>query len=461
MESSPFIEVVPGVQKKILVEGFGELPKGQYETVVHFSGKLPNGYVFDSSIKACKPFKFQLSGNQVIKGWDIGVMTMKRGEKALFHIHNSLAYGIWGSAPSIPPNTDLDYEIEVLDFYESKMPPYEFGIEERVKKALELKEEGNKFYKSGRPSIASYTYQEALKFIEDIDFPDKQNLLTTLQSNVCVVANANKYWDETVKFASMIISRIKDHSKARYLRGIAYFNLNVFDDSVVDLNFSLMANPNDEKIKKEYLEAKAKLEQSKMKNKKIFKNVFGEESELVKAQSEQKEEKKHGRVFMMIKKGIEEPKRVEFELFADKLPLTCHNFMAISAGHPQMKDKKLSYRNTNFFKLTKGFILQGGDIEKNDGSGGESVYGKKFDDEGFFFSHDQAGILSMANNGKNSNNSQFFITLNECKWLDKTHVAFGKVISGMEHIKKIEETVEMKGGKLSEEIVIVDCGIIP
>ena len=80
-------------------------------------------------------------------------------------------------------------------------------------------------------------------------------------------------------------------------------------------------------------------------------------------------------------------------------------------------------------------MAQAGDIVHEDGTGGESIYGYEFKDENFLYKHDAPGLLSMANYGPNSNNSQFFITLGKCPWLNNSHVVFGKVIKGMDVVK--------------------------
>ena len=79
-------------------------------------------------------------------------------------------------------------------------------------------------------------------------------------------------------------------------------------------------------------------------------------------------------------------------------------------------------------------LIQGGDITLRNGKGGESIYGKEFDDENFELSHDRPFLVSMANSGANTNNSQFFITLKELPSLDGKHVVFGQVLDGFEHI---------------------------
>jgi cyclophilin family peptidyl-prolyl cis-trans isomerase len=109
--------------------------------------------------------------------------------------------------------------------------------------------------------------------------------------------------------------------------------------------------------------------------------------------------------------------------------------------------------------VVKGFIIQGGDFVFGNGSGGESIYnGKKFKDEraGLLLKHDRAGILSMGNSGKNSNTSQFFITLDKAPQCDGKHVVFGHVVSGMEVIRAVESYGE--GSEPTVPITITDCG---
>jgi len=104
------------VQKQTLKEGDinGSYPSSGSTVTVHYTGKFQNGTVFDSSVSRGTPFSFVLNAGQVIRGWDIAVGSMKTGEKSVFLIPSELAYGQRGAGASIPPNTDLIFEIELL-----------------------------------------------------------------------------------------------------------------------------------------------------------------------------------------------------------------------------------------------------------------------------------------------------------------------------------------------------------
>ena len=150
--------------------------------------------------------------------------------------------------------------------------------------------------------------------------------------------------------------------------------------------------------------------------------------------------------------------RVEFELFQDKVPKTTENFISFCRGYVSSDNKTLSYKGTKFHRVIKDFMMQGGDFENGNGTGGCSIYGKKFDDENFFYPHSQELLLSMANSGPNTNGSQFFITFKETPWLDGKHVVFGRVIKGGEFIKELEKVSCGENNIPNKDIIIVDCG---
>lgn len=171
--------------------------------------------------------------------------------------------------------------------------------------------------------------------------------------------------------------------------------------------------------------------------------------------------KKNPKVYLDIAKGSQLLGRVTFELYRDITPLTAENFRALCTGEQgtgKHTKKKLHYRGNKFHRIIDGFVMQGGDIENGDGSGGESIYGPSFNDENFERRHAHAGLLSMANCGPDTNASQFFITLKPCPHLDGRHVVFGQVVDGMDVIFECAKVPTDMNDKPRIPVTIYDCG---
>jgi len=102
-------------------------------------------------------------------------------------------------------------------------------------------------------------------------------------------------------------------------------------------------------------------------------------------------------------------------------------------------------------------MAQGGDFTNHNGTGGKSIYGAKFDDENFKMKHTEPYLLSMANSGKNTNGSQFFITFVACPWLDGKHTVFGKVVEGKNFVEDLH-SLGSESGKPKSKVTIIECG---
>jgi len=139
---------------------------------------------------------------------------------------------------------------------------------------------------------------------------------------------------------------------------------------------------------------------------------------------------------------------IELELFPKVAPKAVENLINLG--------EKGYYDGLIFHRVMKGFMIQGGDFTRGNGTGGKSIYGDRFPDENFQIKHTEAGLLSMANAGPNTNGSQFFITVAPTPWLDGKHVVFGKVVEGMDVIRAME-AVGSRSGQTSKPVKLEAC----
>ncbi|AOA64458.1 Peptidyl-prolyl cis-trans isomerase [Komagataella phaffii CBS 7435] len=145
-------------------------------------------------------------------------------------------------------------------------------------------------------------------------------------------------------------------------------------------------------------------------------------------------------------------------LYGTVVPKTVKNFYQLAAMTPGF-----GYDGSLFHRVIEDFMIQGGDFTSGDGKGGRSIYGENkgdFPDENFVLKHDRLGRVSMANSGKDTNGSQFFITAKATSWLDGHHVVFGQLVDGFEVFSSIIKTpTNSRDNKPTAKIMIKNATV--
>ena len=165
-------------------------------------------------------------------------------------------------------------------------------------------------------------------------------------------------------------------------------------------------------------------------------------------------------IYFDINVGNEFLGKIIIKLYDHIVPTTCNNFRKLAISSPINDDNQPAYTGCIFHKVVKDFMIQSGDFENNDGSGGVSIYGEYFDDEITELTHNKPGLLTMANSGKNTNNSQFIILTKPASHLDGKHTIFGEVIYGMDTINTIENVPVDNEYTPLEQVYIAKSGLL-
>ena len=402
----------------------------------------------------------------ILLGWDIGIAQMEVGEKSVLVISPNYGYGSIGNLPKIPADATLTFEVELISTQERRPTKWMMNDEEKTKVAIKLKEDGNNKFKDKLFKDAEWLYREAISHLDSIqnENAEVKVLKKLILVNIALVCNKSQNWAESIRACSQSLSIDPENPKALYNRGIAYRHLKHYEESLNDLKNAVKRNPNDKAIRSELEQCR---EEKKVYDKnqqnmfqKFFKEgVYEEKSKSSVIQNELPAyNPSNPKLFMDIKIGDSESQRLVFELFADHVPITAENFRCLWTGEKSTDSQLLSFKDSIFHRIIPKFMAQGGDFTNFNGTGGHSIYGSNFKDEGVWLPHLTGGLLSMANRGPNTNGSQFFITFVKTPWLNGKHTVFGRVIKGRSFLKEIENVEKGENDKPLSDVRIVDWG---
>ena len=210
-----------GVIKRIYRFGEEEvLPQKGQEVTVIYEGRLEDGTIFDSSADRGEPLKFYIGTGQVIKGWDIGILTMKLGEKADLIIKSEYAYGKIGAPPKIPGDSTLVFTVEVIQIHDRKPTRWMMSDPELIKVALRMKDDGTVRFKASKFKEAEGFYREALGHIETVknDSKELKELKKTVLLNIAVCCNKTGDYKETLINCTKALDLDDKAAKGFYLR---------------------------------------------------------------------------------------------------------------------------------------------------------------------------------------------------------------------------------------------------
>ena len=389
-----------------------------------------------------------------------------------------------GAEEGLPVDEDSTVRLTLLEFDKAPVSHEMQDDGERLAHIQSLKENGNNWFKRGDFPRAKRRYESAVYFGE-YESDEVKASLTPLYGNLAAVASSMKDWPSCIEQCDKVLRRDSSNVKALYRKGVALGKTKEFDDAIACLKKAVALDATNVASKR----ALRDVVQQKKTQQKQLKSTYGgmfSKLEGFASSNRPKEPRKVDdyddlsdedydlskpganplapvdhqkglkRAFFDVSIGGMSKGRILMELYDDTVPKTVNNFLAICNGY-----ESLHYEGCSFHRVIKDFMIQGGDVTKGDGTGGQSIYGGKFDDEAFIDTHSEPYLLSMANAGRNTNGSQFFITTVKCPHLDGKHVVFGRVVEGVDIVQAIENTEVDDSDKPLKACTITASGELP
>eukprot|EP00931_Biecheleriopsis_adriatica_P031533 TRINITY_DN18482_c0_g1_i2.p1 TRINITY_DN18482_c0_g1~~TRINITY_DN18482_c0_g1_i2.p1 ORF type:complete len:347 (-),score=84.08 TRINITY_DN18482_c0_g1_i2:51-1040(-) len=313
----------------------------------------------------------------------------------------------------------------------------------QMEQSIAAKERGAELYKKQQFAEAKAAWLEAVQLVPKDSETNVARHLMSLHLNLAQAGLQLKSWEPVIFHATQALKI----DQAFYRRGLAQEGLGKIQAAAGDLQRAARIEPRNADIRKKYEELKKRLADNDKQEE--------EEAPVVHDLTSLP------RAFMEIAVGDAEPVRLVFVLYTDSVPKTAENFRQLCTGEHSGKTargKPFHYKGSVLHRMVPGLMIQGGDFENANGTGGESIYGRRFEDENFRDKVTRRGLLCMANDGPNTNGSNFFLSFDAADHLDRKHVVFGEVFGGMELLDVLEKLETNEECRPLTDCVIVNCG---
>jgi len=271
-----------GCLKKILVEGDASsgTPPPEAKVKVHYVGTLLDGSKFDSSRDRPGFFDFEVGVGRVIKGWDLGISTMHKGEKCVLACRHDYAYGAHGSPPKIPGGATLLFEVELFTWKEKRKPKARMSMEERLREAESLKGRGTEAFKGAKHDDAFELYVDAADYLQEDFAPPEatedaaSTLLISCLLNGATCALKLGYYDSAEELCTKAIQQDGSSVKAHYRRGMARMHMAQFGAAKADLRQASTLDPKSKEVRDGFAECTKNEAASKKSEKAMYAKMF-------------------------------------------------------------------------------------------------------------------------------------------------------------------------------------------
>ncbi|CAD8099291.1 unnamed protein product [Paramecium primaurelia] len=290
-----------GVKKRIIQEGQGEIPIDGSRCKILYKGTLDDGTIFDSSLDKERPYKFRIGKDELIKGFDIALKSMKVGEKSELKITSNYGYGNEGNSyKNVPKNANLTYEIELINFKQAKKKKWEMTPEEKHQEAINKRTKGTAFFKQQNYKEAQKIYKKALSYCT-LTTEEGNELKASLQLNLSICYYQLEQYKDSIDYAKKALdlkTNQQQKLKALYRKALANIKMAELEEALADLREAFKIDSTNSAVIEELSRVKKLLKESRMKEKEIYSKLFQQklydESEIEPKEIEIKEAKSEG-----------------------------------------------------------------------------------------------------------------------------------------------------------------------